>query len=166
MTRSMMLLFAVCVSQPATAEDGAGSAPVCKVTILSNDVGQPDDHQDSVVRMRVFVTTSTSCRSGEIEVGVFPTSVCRKRPREDLDDSKPMTLVYKPKVLRIAVEPGNISSGVVEISSGDAGMCTFNSHIANCGTVAPAGAKCETRDLTDPRPEHLGGLNREFNRFR
>jgi hypothetical protein len=138
------------------------------VAVLGNEVGQPDDHKDGLVRLRVFVSTSTSCRSGQVEVAVFPTTVCRVRPQTDLDDSKAMTFVYKPSVLQIAVEPGNISSGVVEISSNDAGACTFNSHVASCGAVAPSGARCETRDLTEPQPElpQQRGVAREFNRLR
>jgi hypothetical protein len=77
-----------------------------------------------------------------------------------------MTFSYKPNVLQIAVEPGNINSGVVEISSGEAGTCTFNSHIAGCAEVTPSGARCEARDLTDPQPEKQGGVEREFNRLR
>jgi hypothetical protein len=79
-----------------------------------------------------------------------------------------MKFVYEPPILKVAVEPGNIGSGVVEISSGDAGRCTFNSHVASCGTVVPAGALCETRDLTDPQPElpAQGGAERDFRHLR
>jgi hypothetical protein len=76
-----------------------------------------------------------------------------------------MTFSYKPNVLQIAVEPGNINSGVIEISSGQSGTCTFNSHVASCAAVTPSGARCETRDRTDPQPENQGDVTREFNRL-
>ncbi len=166
MRRLIILLVASCLMRPALAQDDSTPAQVCRVAVLSNEVGQPDDQKDGLVLMRVFVATSTSCRSGNVEVAVFPTSACRVQPPPDLDNSKPMTFSYKPNVLRIAVEPGNINSGVVEISSGEAGKCTFNSHIAGCAGVTPAGARCEARDLTDPQPETQGGVEREFNRLR
>jgi hypothetical protein len=168
MGRLMLLLLAFCVVRPVLAQEESSSARVCRVAILGNEVGQPDDHKDGMVRLRVFVSTSTSCRSGEVEVAVFPTTVCRSRPQTDIDDSKAMTFAYKPNVLQIAVEPGNIGSGVVDISSGEVGTCTFNSHVANCGAVTPAGARCETRDLTEPQPElqQQRGVEREFNRLR
>ncbi len=162
----ILLLVVSCLVWPALAQDESSSAQVCRVTILSNEVGQPDDQRDGLVRMRVFVSTSTSCRSGQVEVAVFPSAVCRVHPQTDLDNSKAMTFVYKPNVLQIAVEPGNINSGVVEIASGDTGTCTFNSHIASCVGVTPSGARCETRGLTDPQPENQGGVQREFNRLR
>jgi hypothetical protein len=167
MRRLIMLFLASCLAQPALAQDESGSARVCRVAVLSNEVGQPDDHKDGLVRLRVFVSTSTSCRSGQVEVGVFPTTACRSRPQTDLDDSKPMTFAYKPNVLQIEVEPGNIGSAVVEISSGEVGTCTFNSHVASCGAVTPSGARCETRDLTEPQPELQlqRGVEREFNRL-
>jgi hypothetical protein len=168
MRRLIMLLLASCFVQPALAQDKSGSALVCRVAVVSNEVGQPDDEKDGLVRLRVFVATSTSCRSGQVEVAVFPTTVCRTRPQTDLDDSRAMTFGYKPNVLQIAVEPGNIGSGVVEISSGEVGACTFNSHIASCGAVTPSGARCETRDLTEPQPAlpQQGGVERSFNRSR
>ena len=152
----------------ALAQNMSGSSPICRVTVLGNSVGYPDDRRDGWVRMRVFVSTSTNCRSGYVELAVFPTSVCRKRPQTDLDDSNPMKFVYEPPILKVAMEPGNIGSGVVEISSGHAGQCIFNAHVASCGTVVPTGALCETRDLTDPQPEfpRQGGVVRGFNRLR
>jgi hypothetical protein len=167
MRRLILLLFACGLARPALAQVVSSSAPVCRVAVVSNEVGQPDDQKDGSVRLRVFVATSTSCRSGQLEVAVFPTTVCRSRPQTDVDDSKAMTFAYKPNVLQIEVEPGNIGSGVVEISSGEVGTCTFNSHIANCGTVTPSGARCETRDLTDPQSASKlqGGVEREFNRL-
>jgi hypothetical protein len=168
MRRLTLLLLACCLVNPALAQVESSSALVCRVAVLANEVGQPDDHKDGLVRLRVFVSASTSCRGGQVQVAVFPTTVCRARPQSDLDDSQPMTFVYKPNVLQIDVEPGNISSGVVEISSGSAGTCTFNSHIASCAAVTPSGARCETRDLTDPQPEPSmqRGVEREFNRLR
>lgn len=162
-----MLFLAACLVQPAVAQDESGPAQVCRVAVLANEVGMPDDSRDGVVRLRVFVSTSTSCQSGQVEVAAFPATVCRAQPQTDLDNSKPMTFTYKPKTLQIAVEPGNISSGIIEISSGEAGFCTFNSHIASCAQVTPSGARCETRDLTDPQPEgKQGGVDREFNRLK
>ena len=168
MRRFIVLLLGLCLAPSTLAQGGSGFSPVCRVTILGQSVGYPDENGDGLVLLRAFVSTSTSCRSGQVEVAVFPSSVCRKRPQADLDDAKPMIFVYKPAVLKITVEPGNIGSGVVEISSSDAGNCTFNSHIASCGTVAPAGALCETRDLTDPQPKRSlqGGVERNFYRLR
>jgi hypothetical protein len=166
--RLIVLLIAPFIALPALPQDESGSTRICRVAVVGNEVGQPDDHKDGLVRLRVFVSASTSCRSGQVEIAVFPTTVCRAQPQTDLDGSKPMTFAYKPNVLQIAVDPGNIGSGIVEISSGEVGTCTFNSHIASCGTVAPAGARCETRDLTEPQPEllHQRGVEREFNRLR
>ena len=90
------------------------SGPVCRVTILENTVGQPDEQRDGTVLLRVFVSASSSCRSGEVGVAAFPSAVCRKVPQTDLDNSKPMTFSYDPPVLKLTITPGNISTGVID----------------------------------------------------
>ncbi len=157
-----------CVLAPAAWPQATPPGPVCKVTILDNTVGQPDDQQDGTVLLRVFVSTSTSCRAGQVSVAAYPSTVCRKLPQTDIDNSKPMTFTYDPVELELAVTPGNISTGVIEITSGDSGMCTFNTHVADCSGIAPAGGACEAGDPTDPQPEFekQRGLERQFNRLR
>ena len=150
MRRFIVLLLGLCLAPSTLAQGGSGFSPVCRVTILGQSVGYPDENGDGLVLLRAFVSTSTSCRSGQVEVAVFPSSVCRKRPQADLDDAKPMIFVYKPAVLKITVEPGNIGSGVVEISSSDAGNCTFNSHIASWGMhLTPEAPRSSIRALED-----------------
>lgn len=164
MWRLIVLLLGLCLAQAGNA---LGAGPVCRVTVLGHSVGHPDDRLDGLVRMRVFVSTSTKCRSGYVELAVFPTSVCRSQPQTDVDNSNVMKFTYEPPLLKVAVKPGNIGSGVVEISSVEAGRCTFNAHVASCGTVVPTGVSCEPRDLTDPQPESpAGGVRRGFNWLR
>jgi hypothetical protein len=67
--------------------------------------------------------------------------------------------------MTIRVEPGNQAGGTIEIKTGNHGRCSFNTHIASCGSVVPPGAKCVTRRIDDPRTEASGGMSREFNRI-
>src|SRR5690606_35739614 len=102
----------------------------------------------------------------EVEVAAYPTNFCPKEPSTDINNAAPMTFAYKPAVLKVAVTPGNINSGVIEITSGVAGQCTFNSHVAACASVVPSGGRCVTRDLSDPRSEVPGDIDQVFNRLR
>jgi hypothetical protein len=98
MRRQIALFLACCLARPVLARDESSSARICRVAVLGNEVGQPDDHNDGLIRLRVFVSASTSCQSGSVEVAVFPATICRSQPQTDLDDSKPMTFAYKPHV--------------------------------------------------------------------
>jgi len=77
-----------------------------------------------------------------------------------------MSFSYKPTVLELAIQPGNVGTGVIEISSDSAGTCSFNAHVASCGGVVPPGGRCVASDLTEPRPDDQGTVTQEFNRLR
>ena len=140
--------------------------PACRVNILRNTVDLPHERRDGTVLMRVFVSTSSSCAPGQVRIAAFPTDVCRKEPATDLNNATPMTFTYKPAVLELAIQPGNVNSGVIEISSDSSGSCSFNAHVADCGSAVPSGGRCVTRDLTEPHPEDQGVIQEEFNRLR
>lgn len=137
----------------------------CFVTIKNNVVDLPDDSADGLLVFGAFVSTSSSCQAGEVFVGVYPESDCFVRPQRDPNRPEPMQFTYEPRVLTIRVEPGNQARALLEIKTGNHGQCSFNTHIASCGTVVPPGAKCETRKLNDPGEVGAGGVSREFNRI-
>ena len=161
-----LLLAFVTLLLWAYALQAQENGPFCRVTILRNTVDIPQERRDGIVLMRVFASTSSGCQSGQVRIAAFPTDVCRKEPATDLNNAAPMTFSYKPAVLELAIEPGNINSGVIEISSDSPGSCSFNAHIESCTSVVPPGGRCVTRDLTEPRPEDQGAITEEFNRLR
>ena len=162
--RFLITFFAVSLLATGLYAEDEGS--VCRVTILRNTVDLPHERRDGTVLMRVFVSTSSSCVAGQVRIAAFPTDVCRKEPATDLNNATPMTFTYNPAVLELAMQPGNINSGVIEISSDSAGACSFNAHVADCGSAVPPGGRCVTRDLTEPHPEDQGVIKEEFNRLR
>ena len=153
-----------CFSQEEGLPEDRPSDWNCFVTVKDNQVGLPEEPADGVLQLRVFVSTSSSCQDGVVYVGVYPESGCFVRPQRDPNLEERMTFTYEPQVLKIRVEPGNQAAGMFEIKSPNHGNCTFNSHIASCGTVVPPGARCETRKLDDPRAEQSGGVGAPFNR--
>lgn len=164
--RSLLaFLLILCASTGVKAQD-SDSGTICRVSILSNSIDLPDDRRDGLLLLRVFVSTSSSCVSGQVEIAAYPTMACPKEPSTDLNRTIPLTFSYKPAVLKLTVEPGNINSGIIEINTDGAGSCKFNSHIASCGTAVPAGGRCAARDLTDPHPEAQGEVSQDFNRVR
>lgn len=161
--------LAVCLAAAAAAQDGLpANRPAdwtCFVTITKNIVDVPDDPADGLLVFGAFVSTSSSCQEGEVYVGVYPESDCFIQPGNDPRRPDPMLFSYEPRVLTIRVKPGNEAKGLLEIKTGNHGACSFNTHIASCGTVVPPGATCRTQKLADPRTEAAGGEEREFNRI-
>lgn len=172
MKRDLPLLHAVLaawVALPALAQSELpANRPAdwtCFVTVKTNVVDLPDDSADGLLVLGAYVSTSSSCQSGEVYVGVYPQSDCFVKPQRDPKRPEPMQFTYEPRVLTIQVEPGNQAKGLLEIKTGNHGACSFNTHIASCGSVVPPGAKCETRKLDDPNAEGAGAVLREFNRI-
>ena len=169
MARPLLLLFLL--ASPALAEEStlpANRPPdwTCLVSIKSNQIGLPEEREDGMLQYRVFVSASSSCQAGVVYVGLYPEGECYERPRRDPNLEQRMTFTYEPRVLEIEVEPGNQAAGMFEIQSPSHGQCFFNSHIASCGTVVPAGGKCQTLTLRDPRPESTGAISGFFNSVR
>ena len=167
MLRWMLLLLAL----PAFAEESAlpeDRPPdwTCLVTIKSNQIGLPEEREDGMLLYRVFIATSSSCQAGVVYVGLYPESECYERPRRDPNFEQRMTFSYEPRVLKIEVEPGNQAAGMFEIQSPGHGQCSFNSHIASCGTVVPPDGKCETLTLREARSEPSGAVSGSFNTVR
>lgn len=160
-----MVLLAAASFAPAALAQIDATEPVCRVHILGNSVDQPGDSKDGTVLFRVYVSASTACREGLVEVAVYPDSVCRKRPTQDLNDSQTMAFQFEPRTLKVLVKPGGLGSGVVQITSGDSGSCSFNSHVARCDGVALGGGRCVARDLTDPRAQPQGSVEEVFNQL-
>ncbi|MEZ5365430.1 MAG: hypothetical protein R2748_24660 [Bryobacterales bacterium] len=164
-----MLILTTVLAWPAAAQESAlpRSRPedwTCLVLIKSNQIGLPEESEDGMLRYRVFVATSSACSDGVVYVGIYPEIGCYEQPRRDPNLEQRMAFSYSPRALEIAVEAGNQAAGMFEIESPGHGICSFNTHIASCGTVVPAGAKCETRTLRDARAESTGAIGGAFNR--
>jgi hypothetical protein len=137
----------------------------CFVTVKNNIVGLPDEPEDGLLLLQVFVATSSSCQTGVVYVAAYPEGDCFVRPKRDPNQEERMVFTYEPRVLKVQVEPGNQAYGTIEIKSPSHGSCAFNSHIASCGTVVPPGARCETRKLDDARAGTSGSVGARFNRI-
>ncbi len=137
----------------------------CMVTVKNNIVGLPEETEDGLLVVQVFVSTSSSCQSGVVYVGLYPQNDCFVRPKRDPNREERMLFTYEPRVLKVQVEPGNQGVGTIEIKSPSHGSCFFNSHIASCGTVVPPDGNCETRKLDDPRADDSGAVGGRFNRI-
>jgi hypothetical protein len=167
------LSLAVCTIALATSAFAEDELPesrpgdwTCFVTVKNNIIGLPEEPEDGLFLFQVFVATSSSCQAGVVYVAAYPESDCFVRPKRDPNHEERMVFTYKPRVLTIAVEPGNQASGTIEIESPSHGACSFNSQVASCGTVIPQGGKCEVRKLDDPRAENSGAVGTTFNRIR
>jgi len=136
------------------------------VTVKGNAIDHPDKPEDGFLLMGAFVATSSACQEGDVYLSVYMEGDCFVRPRRDPRTDDRMEFDVEPKVLKIHVKPGNQGVGTLELKTAQAGRCQFNTHVASCGTVVPPGAKCEVRNLHDPRSEQDTGIPREFNRIR
>ena len=167
----LRLLMLLSLALPILAEESAlpeDRPPdwTCLVSIKSNQIGLPEESADGALLYRVFVATSSSCQDGVVYVGIYPESECFERPRRDPNFEQRMTFTFEPRVLKIPIEAGNQAAGMFEIQSPGHGACSFNTHIASCGTVVPPGGKCETQSLRDPRAESTGANVGVFNSTR
>ena len=73
----------------------------CFVTIPKNIVDVPDDPAGGLLVFGAFVSTRSSCQEGEVNVGVYPESVCFVQPGNDPRRPDPMQFTYEPRVLTI-----------------------------------------------------------------
>lgn len=162
----LTLLTAPLLAEESTLPSDRPPDWTCLVMIKSNQIGLPEEREDGMLRYRVFVSTSSSCQAGVVYVGLYPENECYERPRRDPNLEQRMTFTYEPRVLKIEVEPGNQAAGMFEIQSPSHGQCSFNSHIASCGTVVPSGGKCQTMTLRDARTDPTGAISGFFNSVR
>ena len=168
-TRVIGLLFLIFAGGAPAQEELPSPLPedwTCLVTVKGNAIDHPDEPEDGFLLMGAFVSTSTACQEGDVYLSVYLEGDCFVRPKRDPRTDDMMNFTYKPRVMKIHVKPGNQAVETLELQTAQAGFCNFNTHVASCGTVVPPGAKCEVRNLRDPRWEQDTGIRREFNRIR
>ena len=136
----------------------------CLLTITGHAFEPLDQPEHSRKSFGAYVSAGSGCQKGVVYVGVYPEAGCTV---ERNNQHVPMVFKYKPPVITIDVTPGNLSVGMLTISTNDAGSCYFNTYIASCGTAVPSGGRCKTSDNSDKfRMEHSGSTHFDFNSAR